>query len=91
MTRREEQARNHPRISAAPRNARKLKLDSGVWRYYVTRNYVHLWTPGGREHVVRKNPPVAVSVCGCGEPYNCLPERAVTPGSLRRYIEQHLA
>lgn len=79
-----------PNVEQPPLNARKLKLDSGVWRYTVTRRHVSIWSPSGKLHEVAKERPVAVSICGCGEPYNCLPERAVTPGSLRRYIEQHL-
>jgi len=79
-----------PNIEQPPLNARRLVLESGIWRFMVTRRYVSIWSPSGKRHEVAKERPVAVSICGCGEPYNCLPERAVTPGSLRRYIEQHL-
>jgi len=79
-----------PNVQQPPLNARRLVLDSGIWRFVVTRRYVSIWSPSGKLHEVAKERPVAVSICGCGEPYNCLPERAVTPGSLRRYIEQPL-
>lgn len=78
-----------PNVQHPPLDARKLKLDSGVWRYTVSRKYVTVWTPAGRAIDIYKE-AVAISICGCGEPYNCLPERAVTPGAMRHYIEQFL-
>ena len=75
----------------APLNARRLVLASGVWRWTASGGCVVVWSPSGRRHVFQKEYPIAISVCGCGEPHNCLSERAVTPGTLRRLIERHLA
>lgn len=72
---------------------RRLKLESGIWRYLVTGGWdrawycsyfaVTVWTPGGRKIYLERD-AAGVPIWGGHA------QQAVTPGSLRRYIEKHL-
>ena len=71
---------------------RKLKLESGVWRFFVKGVSTTLWTPAGKKlHLLNwhiSGPTPGVHHCfdehctGRGHP--------VTPGNLRKYIEGNL-
>lgn len=71
---------------------RKLKLESGVWRFIVRSVVTTLWTPSGKKHRIINafisGAPEGAHVCGderctaAGYP--------VTPGNLRKYIEENL-
>ena len=56
---------------------RRLKLSSGIWRYLVGKTCVTLWSPSGKKLVF-------------STPYWEPHERSVTPGLLRRFIEERV-
>ena len=74
---------------------RKLKLESGVWRYRVDEYYdrtdwlhgltLELITPAGRRVKVPNSDAEAIATI---EP-NSL-KKQITPGAVRRYIEERL-
>lgn len=67
---------------------RKLKLESGVWRYRVDKG-VTVWTPSGKRHFVPHNDVFTICMCSCPPEYQCF-GKGFSPGSLRKYCETHL-
>lgn len=84
-----ERPRRVPGVQGPPRSARKLKLASGTWRWVVTRGTITIWSPSGKAITHGKCAPLTRSACSC-DPWNCYPEYAVTPGTVRRFIEEEL-
>lgn len=79
---------------------RRLKLESGIWRFVVRKTKTTIWTASGKKHQVWNcsiagfEPGWQGHIPGqpwCGDPYCCAPHSMpVTPGNLRQYIEANL-
>jgi hypothetical protein len=79
---------------------RRLKLESGVWRFVVRKTKTTLWSVSGKKHSIWNHEIAGYGKYAaghipdtkwCGDPWCCSPiSNPVTPGNLRQYIEANL-